>query len=139
MKVVLDTNVLVSGLLSPHGASAEIVRMTSAGLLQICHDGRILSEYRAVLARPKFNLNPDHRDALLEQIEALGSSTVAEPLKKRLPDPDDEPFLEVAIRARADSLVTFNIKHYPSENRQGVIVSLPEDFLNLYRKKKTVS
>ena len=38
-----------------------------------------------------------------------------------------------------DSLVTFNIKHYPSENRQGVIVSLPEDFLNLYRKKKTVS
>lgn len=139
MKVVLDTNVLVSGLLSPHGASAEIVRMTSAGLLQICHDGRILSEYRAVLARPKFNLNRDHLDALLEQIEALGASMVAEPLKKRLPDPDDEPFLEVAIRAKADSLVTFNTKHYPSENRQGIVVSSPGDFLDLYRKRKAAS
>lgn len=136
MKVVLDTNVLVSGLLSPHGASAEIVRMTSAGLLQICHDGRILSEYRAVLVRPKFNLNPEHLGALLEQIEALGDSIVAEPLKKRLPDPDDEPFLEVAIRAKADSLVTFNTKHYPLENRQGVAISTPSDFLDLYRKRK---
>lgn len=139
MRVVLDTNVLVSGLLSPHGASAEIVRMTSAGLLRISHDGRILSEYRAVLARPKFNLNPDYVDALLEQIEASGDSMVAEPLKKRLPDPDDEPFLEVAIRAKADSLVTFNTKHYPPENRQGIVVSLPGDFLDIYRKRKATS
>jgi len=45
MKIVLDTNVLVSGLLTPFGTSGEIVRMVSAGRLNLCIDARILLEY----------------------------------------------------------------------------------------------
>lgn len=44
MKVVLDTNVVVSGLLSPFGPPGEIVRMTADGFLELCYDARILSE-----------------------------------------------------------------------------------------------
>ena len=46
MKIVLDTNVLVSGLLTPFGTSGEIVRMVSAGKLILLYDSRILLEYQ---------------------------------------------------------------------------------------------
>ncbi|HXL73081.1 MAG TPA: putative toxin-antitoxin system toxin component, PIN family, partial [bacterium] len=64
MIVVLDTNVLVSGLLSPYGPPGEIVRMVSSRALSLCFDARIISEYAEVLTRPKF---PFRRDA----VEAL--------------------------------------------------------------------
>ncbi len=50
MIVVVDTNVLVAGLLSPFGPPGEIVRMIVAGSLSLCFDARILSEYSDVLA-----------------------------------------------------------------------------------------
>ena len=133
MKVVLDTNVLVSGLLSPFKAPGEIVRMTSAGLLQLCYDARVLTEYKNVLLRPHFGFNPNHVDDLLDQIKANGHSVVAEPLKKPLPDTSDEPFLEVALAAKAVCVVTGNLKDYPNASRQGMGVFSPFDFLAFYR------
>ena len=53
MKIVLDTNVLVAGLLSPFGSCGDIVRMVSSGNLTLCIDARVLSEYHEVLERPK--------------------------------------------------------------------------------------
>jgi len=97
MKIVLDTNVLVSGLLTPFGPSGEIVRMVSAGELISYIDARILSEYQEVLHRPKFKFNKDHISILLDFIKIYGQFVSSLPLKNRLPDPDDEPFLEVAI------------------------------------------
>ena len=134
MKIVLDTNVLVAGLLSPFNAPGEIVRMTSSGVLQLCYDARILSEYAAVLRRPKFNFTTEHVDDLLEQIRTRGHQVSGVPLKKPLPDAGDEPFLEVAIAGKAVCLVTGNLKHYPLAERQGTPVLLPSDFLTFYRK-----
>ncbi len=100
MKIVLDTNVLVSGLLKPFGPSGEIVRMVSAGELILCIDARILSEYKEVLHRPKFKFNKDQISILLDFIKQYGIFISSLPLKKRLPDPDGEPFLEVAIAGK---------------------------------------
>ena len=136
MKIVLDTNVLVAGLLTPFNAPGEIVRMTSAGVLELCYDARILSEYTGVLHRPKFNLNADHVDALLDQVKARGHHVAGVPLKKPLPDSNDEPFLEIAIAGKAACLVTGNLKHYPHGGRQGVEILLPSDFLLFYRKQQ---
>ena len=135
MKIVLDTNVLVAGLLSPFNPPGEIVRMTSSGVLQLCFDARILSEYKGVLHRPKFSLDPYHVDVLLDQIKANGAHVVGVPLRKSLPDKTDEPFLEVAIAGKVECLVTGNLKHYPSADRQGVNVSSPADFLAFFRKQ----
>ena len=66
MKIVLDTNVLVAGLLSPFGPCAQIVRMVSSGDLMLCFDARILSEYDEVLRRPKFQFREDRVAALLD-------------------------------------------------------------------------
>jgi putative PIN family toxin of toxin-antitoxin system len=136
MKVVLDTNVLVSGLLSPSRPPADIVRMTSAGTLQLCYDARILTEYKNILSRPKFGLELAHIEALLDQIKACGYSVAAKPLPKSLPDKEDEPFLEVAIAGQAQCLITGNLKHYPAACRQGIEIFSPADFLEFYRRKQ---
>ena len=61
---MLDTNVLVSGLLSPFGPPGEIVRMVSSGAVVLCLDARIFAEYDDVLARPRFGFDPDSVAAL---------------------------------------------------------------------------
>jgi putative PIN family toxin of toxin-antitoxin system len=133
MKIALDTNVLVSGLLQPFGPSGQIVRLVASGELVLCHDARILAEYREVLFRQKFRFDPERVEALLEEIRAGGIPVAAGPLAVRLPDPDDEPFLEVALAGGAQCLVTGNIKHYPAEARQGAEVLSPRSFIELYR------
>lgn len=133
MIIVLDTNVLVSGLLQPLGSSGQIVRLVAAGELILCHDPRIMAEYREVLCRKKFRFDPDRVETLLEQIRAGGVPVAARPLPVRLPDPDDEPFLEVARQGKARCLVTGNLKHYPPDARLGVEVIAPRPFIELYR------
>jgi len=133
MKIVLNTNVLVSGLLSPYGPPGQIVRMLAAGELTLCHDARIICEYHDVLARPKFPFSPEHVEALLDQIRAAGEPVSTRPLAKRLPDGDDEPFLEVAIAGDAEHLVTGNPRHYPARCRGGVRVVSPRRFLDCLR------
>ena len=59
MRIVLDTNVIVSSLMDAFSSSAEVVRVVISGKVQLCHDVRILSEYREVLLRPKFCFVPN--------------------------------------------------------------------------------
>ncbi len=136
MKIVLDTNVLVSGLLTPFGPSGEIVRMVSAGELILHVDARILSEYQEVLNRPKFQFDKDHVSILLNFIKIHGQFISGLPLKNHLPDLDDEPFLEVAIAGEVQSLVTGNSVHFPLSSREGVKVFSPKEFLEYYSKQK---
>src|SRR4051794_3486468 len=134
MKIVLDTNILVSGLLQPFGPSGQIVRLVASGELVLYYDPRILAEYQEVLLREKFGFDPERVDALLEEIRAGGIPVAARPLTIRLPDADDEPFLEVALAGGAQCLVTGNVKHYPLEARGGVEVISPRSFIELYRQ-----
>ena len=134
MRIVLDTNVLVSALLSPFGPPGEILRLITTGLIRVCHDARILCEYRQVLLRPAFPFGRFQAESLLDQLEADGVPVAALPLAQRLPDPDDEAFLEVGLAGEARYLVTGNLKHYPTRTRQGVQVASPRDFLEAYRQ-----
>ena len=67
MTIVVDTNVLVSGLLNPYGAPGQIVNLIAAGELSLAFDARILGEYRNVLLRPAFSFRLGHVHALLER------------------------------------------------------------------------
>ena len=136
MKVVLDTNVLVSGLLTPYGTSGEIVRMVSAGKLILLYDSRILLEYEEVLHRSKFQFDRGQVDLLIDFIKKNGQVASTSPLQKNLPDPDDEPFLEIAISGDAECLVTGNKVHYPRKSRKGIKILTPTEFINFYRKRK---
>lgn len=129
MIIVLDTNVLVAGLLSPFGPPGRILDLVLSGELRLAYDDRILAEYRAVLPRDKFGLDPAAINELLAYIEIEGHLAVAAPSKVKLPDADDLPFLEVARAAQADALVTGNIRHYPAPARLGVNVLTPAEFM----------
>jgi len=110
--------------------------MAAAGDVQLCYDARILSEYKDVLMRPKFSFNPADVNDLLVQIETCGFAVASTPLTRRLPDSDDEPFLEIALAGRAQCLVTGNIRHYPPKKREGMLIVSPTDFLEFYRRKR---
>ncbi len=136
MDIVLDTNVLIAGLLSPFGACGEIVRMVSSGELSLSFDARILSEYQEVLRRPRFGFEEEKVAALLDYILYRGQAIATSPLSHSLPDTDDEPFLEVTLASQAVCLVTGNQKYFPAERCQGANVISANEFLIFFKNKQ---
>ena len=70
IRAIIDTNVLVSGLLSPAGNEALIILAVNQGLLRPCLSEEIIEEYAAVLARPKFAFPPDEIAALIAMLRS---------------------------------------------------------------------
>lgn len=130
MKIVLDTNVLVSAILKPGSNPARILRLVLQGDIYIVVNSHILAEYYEVLRRPKSNLDIDFVDVVLEFIRAKGINAPALAETFFLPDSTDEPFLEAALAARADALITGNIKHFPKKSCKGQNVVSTMNFLN---------
>lgn len=124
-RLVLDTNVVVSGVLSPHGPCAALLAAVLNGSADLVLDARIFDEYREILARPKFDLSPGAVKSLLQGLQDLSEWILPPPLSPALlPDPDDLPFLELALAADA-LLVTGNLRHFPETARQGAVVLDP--------------
>ena len=67
---VIDTNVVVSGLLNSNGPSARILNAVLDGRLRLTYDTRILAEYRDVLQRPRFRLAPENIGAFLAALRS---------------------------------------------------------------------
>jgi len=131
--VVLDTNVLVSALLNPLGPPAQILGLTLIGELTAAYDARLMAEYREVLRRKEFGFSRRRVAEVLDALEQDGHPLTARPLSVRLPDPADEPFLEVAAAARA-CVITGNMRHFPPSRRGGVAVLSPREFLEQLRR-----
>jgi len=133
MKVVLDTNVIVSGVLTVHGVCAQILDMLTEGVFGIYVDDRVLAEYDSVLRRPRLHLISVDVAEVMDWIRSVAEPVGAVPLPADLPDPEDIPFLEVAASTGA-LLVTGNTRHYPKRSRDGVTVLSPREFLELLRR-----
>ena len=101
----------------------------------MAYDLRILSEYRDVLGRPKFNFAQENVEEFLKQIEEEGLLVSVKPLKIHLPDPDDEPFLEVALSGGVKAIVTGNKRHFPKKEYGGVRILSPAEFLEAVKEK----
>jgi putative PIN family toxin of toxin-antitoxin system len=108
---VLDTNVVVSAILTPGGTCDRILRLAVAGRVRLAWSAPMLAEYRAVLRRPKFGLGAASVAALLA---AFGPAGQVQPATApALPDPDDEVFLAAALATPDRVLVTGNAAHFP--------------------------
>ncbi len=128
MRVVLDTNVLVSGILSVLGPPARIVEALLSGHVEPAFDPQIRAEYDDVLGREELGLNPDRLRAVLDVLDRYGVEVSAAPWAYSLPDPDDAPFLAVAA-ALGCPVVTGNLRHFPARTRGGVAVLSPREFV----------
>lgn len=115
MRLVVDTNVLVSALLNPgRTPDRALVAVRERGDV-VLYDERMLSEYREVLARKKFcAIDPAHAEARIASMIARGERIVgAEAYAGAMIDDGDRMFVEIAIAGRADALATGNVRHYP--------------------------
>ena len=135
MIIVLDTHVIVSGVLRPFSKAAVILRLVADGAIQLAYDLRLLSEYREVLSRSKFNFAKEDVEGFLEQVEKEGLLFSVKPLKVHLPDPDDETFLEVALSVKAKVLVMGNKRHFPKKEYEGIKILSPAEFLEVLSVK----
>ena len=122
---VLDTNVVVSGLLSPSGPPGRLVDVLLGRRLRLALDDRIEIEYREVLARPRLGIEPVRREAFLAILQFQDHVTGMPWPHRPPPDEDDVVFLEVALQTAARTVVTGNLKHFPAGCRGPVIVMSP--------------
>ncbi len=135
MFIVLDTNIIVSALITPFGNAAKILDMVIGRDLNLLYDDRILSEYREVLLRKKFGFAENDVDILLEYIETEGLRITSTISNEPLLDKDDIPFLEVAMSGKADALVTGNKRHFKVKSVKDLKILSPEEFLKLFKRK----
>ena len=129
MNVVVDTNVIVSGLLKPFSPSGEIMRLIADARLRVCYDARILLEYEQVLHREKFGFDPALVTVVLDSMKEMGLCIAGTPTQKKLPDPDDEMFIEIASNPECGLLITGNSKHFPKKACGHVKVMTPREFV----------
>ena len=115
MRVVLDTNILVSALWSVDGNPAKIVRLIPDEQIIPCYCDAILHEYFSVLSRPKFCFPQHQIIGLTNYIRHFGNSVSFVPSTVSLPDESDRVFYDAA-RAGNAILITGNSKHFPSED-----------------------
>jgi putative PIN family toxin of toxin-antitoxin system len=138
LNVVLDTNVLVSSLLSQKSWPAKILDLILSDHVQVVYDDRILGEYEEVLSRPELQIPPPRMLAVIDYIELTGRFVTPEPLPAEgYTDPDDIMFAEVFITSNADALITGNLRHYKPLLKQDALVLSPAQFMEKYFPKQS--
>ncbi len=114
---VIDTNVIVSALLSHHhdSATVKILDYIYDRVIVPVYNNEIIEEYEAVLRRPKFNFSEGTVCAVVEAIREGGIDSKRIGSNELLPDPKDIVFYEVALANEDSFLVTGNTKHFPKK------------------------
>jgi uncharacterized protein len=126
LRLVLDTNIIVSAALKPDGLQRTVLLLAMTRPARLYLSAPILSEYRVVLSRRELQIRKGLRLQFLQRIE--DSSRPVSPWRRLrvTSDPDDNIFLECADAARADYLVTGNQRHFPMFWKQTKIVTSRE-------------
>lgn len=139
MRIVLDTNVLVSGLLNPFGPPGRILDLSLPRRIELAFDDRILAEYEAVLLRPRFGFPAEAVRDLLRFFVLTGHKVAAAPLPRQAgrsaPDPNDLPFAEAALAGEAKALVTGNAQHFAFLADPPFRVLGPREFLGFWEEE----
>ena len=126
MRLVLDTNIVVSAFINPGGKPSQIVKIILARRAELCCNSVILSEYENVMLRPKFSSKIDSGDVrrFIKLLRSIGISFDPFQSKIKLQDESDRIFYDTA-RESGSFLISGNIKHYP----KAPFILLPADFL----------
>ena len=130
MRVVVDTNVIVSALMNVHGTPAKILSLILNGNIKIVYDNRIIFEYVEVLSRKEFGFSEEIVNDMIDYFKHDGEFINAEYEKIKFSDETDKKFYEVYKSGKAQYLITGNIKHFPKKNA----LVIPKNFIQVYGK-----
>ncbi len=131
MLIVLDTNVLVSGMMKKISMPGKVVDLILERRINVALDERILAEYNEVTIRPKLHIPSFIQKPTLAFIVAHAvyiQPQLLNPPPTHIPDLKDLPFAEVAVAAKADALVTGNMKHFAFLKEFNMRVLSPAQF-----------
>jgi uncharacterized protein len=130
LRLVIDTDVLVSAALKPESLQRTTVVVATAKPTGLYVSQPILDEYAGVLSRPELKIRKGLRLQLLQLIKNNGRIVVPSRRLDVCSDPDDNAFLECADKAGADYLITGNSKHFPKFWKKTKIITARE-FISL--------
>jgi putative PIN family toxin of toxin-antitoxin system len=134
LHAVYDTNVIVSGTLVPGSIPASLVSLALQNVVQLAISPEILEEYRGVLLRPKFGFHEATVTTFLQELQQRAHMVQPTTRVTISPDEPDNRFLECALAADAQYIVTGNIKHFPAQEYQGVKIVTPAEFASFLIK-----
>lgn len=132
---VIDTNVIVSALISKHPGTAPLTVLANvfSGDITPVFNDEIIEEYQVVLSREKFHLNPQDIDTALSAITNYGLNLERTPdADEFFPDPKDLVFYEVKMSKDDAYLVTGNTKHFPKKP----FVVTPREMVHILAKQE---
>lgn len=130
LRLVIDTNILVSAALKPDGLQRTVVLLALTKPARLYVSTSVLSEYWEVLSRPELGIRKGPRQRFFDLIEKR-AHLVSPPRRLQITsDPDDNIFLECVDAARADYLVTGNQRHFPRFWKKTKIIT-SRDFITL--------
>ncbi|MGB2666637.1 MAG: putative toxin-antitoxin system toxin component, PIN family [Candidatus Acidiferrum sp.] len=130
LRLVIDTNVLVSAALKPAGLQRTVLLLAITKPARLFVSRNILEEYRDVLSRPELGIRKGLRQQLLQLIRNHSYTVAPTRRLEAAHDTDDNMFLECADAAKADYLVTGNQKHFPRFWKKTKIITTRE-FISL--------
>ena len=132
LRLVIDTNVVVSSLLKPESNPALIMSLVLRGDCTLCVTEKIFAEYEEVSGRGKF-----------KKLDQAGVGEFLSTLRKKAlwvvprvtiddvtKDPDDNAFLECALESKADFLITGNIRHFSEKKFRHTSIVTPGEFVS---------
>ena len=138
MRVVLDANVVISALITPQGAMAQVLDFWKQGVYELVLSPEVLDEIARVAHYPRIQERYRLDDAQIDEfIRLLGEeATLIQPsfrVQTVVEDPDDDRYVECAVAAGADLIVTGDAHLLKLGDYQGIRMTKPGDFLLLLR------
>jgi putative PIN family toxin of toxin-antitoxin system len=127
LRIVLDTNVVVSAAIKPAGLEGLIVELVISRELVLFVSAELIAEYEMVFGRPKFaRINPARIGRLLHLLKDQATMVTPGDIVTESKDEPDNRFLECAEEADADYLVTGDKRHFPKNWKSTRIVNSRE-------------
>jgi uncharacterized protein len=126
LRLVIDTNIVVSAALKPDGLQRTVLLLATTKLAALYVSEAVLAEYREVLARPELKIRKGLWEQLLQLIRNRSRTVTPSRALQMTKDPDDNKFLECADAARADYLVTGNPRHFPKFWKMSKVITSRE-------------
>jgi len=136
LKVVYDTNVIVSAALKEESLPALLLSLGLEGKVRFFVSLALVQEYQKVLERPRFKVGHKEITELMEKINQ--KAIMVNPTKELdllKADKSDNRILECALKAKVDFIITGNKKHFPFEEFKGSKIVTPREFLSKIGKE----
>jgi putative PIN family toxin of toxin-antitoxin system len=133
-QVVIDTNVIISGLRSRRGRAFQLLTLIGTGKFDIHLSVPLVLEYSEVILRqrPNLGLSREEVDDLIDFYCSVGvQNEIFFLWRPLLRDPKDDMVLELAVKAGCESIITYNTRDFAGAEQFGLNLLEPSEYLRL--------